>query len=125
MDLNQVTLLVSDVERSLKFYKALGLKLIVDASPRYLRFECPQGNSTLSVHHTDETIHSGAITLYFEQDDLEEKVCELKEKGISFTSEPELKRWLWTEAHLEDPDGHKIILFHAGENRKNPPWRIS
>ncbi len=52
-------------------------------------------------------------------------VKQLKEKGIIFTSEPEDKLWLWREAHLQDPDDNSIILYHAGDNRKNPPWRIN
>ena len=32
--------------------------------------------------------------------------------------------WLWREARLADPDGHRLCLFHAGENRKHPPWRL-
>ncbi|MDP5081381.1 MAG: VOC family protein, partial [Winogradskyella sp.] len=43
MNLNQVTILSLDVEKSTLFYKNLGLKLIVDALPRYVRFECPNG----------------------------------------------------------------------------------
>ena len=34
------------------------------------------------------------------------------------------QRWLWKEASLNDPDGNKIIIYEAGKNRKNPPWRI-
>ncbi|MBT8259647.1 MAG: VOC family protein [Bacteroidia bacterium] len=125
MDLNQVTLQSNDVERSIRFYQSLGLSLIVDASPNYVRFECPDGNSTLSLHHSEEKISGSFITVYFEVENLEEKVSELKDNGLNFDEDPELKRWMWTEAHLSDPDGHKIILFHAGENRKNPPWRIA
>jgi hypothetical protein len=31
---------------------------------------------------------------------------------------------LWREAHLRDPAGNRVCLFHAGENRCNPPWRV-
>ena len=27
-------------------------------------------------------------------------------------------------AYLRDPAGNLICLFWAGENRKNPPWRV-
>jgi len=49
MNLNQVTLHSSDIARSIEFYRRLGLKLIVEALPRYARFECPDGDSTFSV----------------------------------------------------------------------------
>jgi len=32
--------------------------------------------------------------------------------------------WLWTDISLKDPDGHEVIIYHAGENKKNPPWRV-
>ncbi len=35
MNLNQITISVSDVERSIQFYQGLGLRLIVKALPRY------------------------------------------------------------------------------------------
>jgi hypothetical protein len=31
---------------------------------------------------------------------------------------------LWREAYLHDPDGNVVCLYHAGENRRNPPWRM-
>ena len=40
MNLNQVTIPSLDVEKATSFYKKLGLKLIVDALPKYVRFEC-------------------------------------------------------------------------------------
>ncbi len=124
MNLNQVTLASSNIEKSVKFYQMLGLKLIVDASPNYVRFECPDGDSTFSLHFSGD-INVQGTTIYFEHEELEEMVKTLKEKGIKFDSDPELKPWMWYEAHLRDPDGHHIILFRAGENRKNPPWRIA
>ncbi|WP_317041912.1 VOC family protein [Winogradskyella sp. PC-19] len=46
MNLNQVTIPSLDVEKATEFYKTLGLTLIVEALPRYVRFECPNGDST-------------------------------------------------------------------------------
>ncbi|MFK2819686.1 VOC family protein [Flavobacteriaceae sp. LMIT009] len=125
MNLNQITIPSLNVGRAVKFYKTLGLRLIVDALPRYARFECPDGETTFSIHLVEELPKGEGISLYFENDNLDELVRELKSKDIIFTSDPEDKPWLWREAHLIDPDENKIILFHAGENRKNPPWRIN
>ena len=33
--------------------------------------------------------------------------------------------WLWREARLTDPSGNVICIYHAGENRRFPPWRIA
>ena len=125
MNLNQVTILSLDVTKSTVFYKMLGLKLIVDALPRYVRFECPDGESTFSIHSADTLPDGNKITLYFEVDQLFKTVSELKEKGITFNTEITEQPWLWTDVNLNDPDGHNIIIFNAGKNRKNPPWRIN
>jgi len=126
MDLNQVTLPVRSVPESISFYKKLGLILIVHTHGRYARFMLPNGNSTLSIHESS-TLNSsiGGIQLYFECEDLEDKVEELIDSGIEFTELPNDKPWLWKEAHLNDPDGNHLVLFRAGENRKDPPWRIN
>lgn len=123
MNLNQVTVESTDVAASVEFYKNLGLKLIVDSVPRYARFELPDGDSTFSIHTAHENQPSNTI-IYFECENLDEKVRELKFKGIEFLQEPTDQAWLWREAYLIDPGGNKICLFYAGENRKNPPWRI-
>lgn len=125
MDLNQVTISSLNVSNATKFYQTLGLHLIVDALPRYVRFECPNGNSTFSIHKVDELPKKHGTTIYFEDDNLGDLVNQLKQKGIIFTSEPEDKTWLRGEAHLNDLDGNHIILYKAGKNRKNPPWRIN
>jgi uncharacterized glyoxalase superfamily protein PhnB len=56
--------------------------------------------------------------LYFEVDHLSKTVKDLKQKGITFNTEIMEQPWLWNEAHLNDPHGHHIIIFHAGDNRK-------
>ena len=123
MNLNQVTLPSLNVPHAISFYEKLGLKLIVHTHDKYARFECPDGESTLSVHFVDE-IHPGSgVIIYFEEKDLDEKVIELQDKGISFQELPKDQTWLWREARLKDPDGNQIILFWAGQNRKYPPWR--
>lgn len=125
MNLNQITIPSINVENATIFYQTIGLKLIVDALPRYVRFECPDGNSTFSIHKVNELPKGNGITIYFEDENLDDLVYQLKQKGITFISDPDNKTWLWREAHLEDLDGNKIILYHAGTNRKNPPWRIN
>jgi len=125
MNLNQITIPSLDVAKATEFYKTLGLKLIVEALPRYVRFECPDGDATFSIHKVESLQKGDGITIYFEDENLDALVSRLQAKGIIFTSEPEDMSFLWREAHLKDLDGNNIILFHAGKNRKNPPWRIN
>lgn len=122
MRLNQVTVGVADVERAVDFYRRLGLEQIV-AAPHYARFACPDGGSTFSVHLVG-TVPASATTVYFECDDLDARVAALEAAGLLFDHGPVDQRWLWREAALRDPDGNRIILFHAGENRLDPPWRL-
>ena len=125
MKLNQITVPTLDVPRSIAFYKKLGLQLIVEALPHYARFIVPEGGSTFSLHHVEDLPKGEGIYVYFESDRLDEWVADLISKGIEFDEMPEDRPWLWREARLKDPDGNQLILYHAGENRKNPPWRIS
>lgn len=124
MNLNQVTIPSSNVPRAIDFYKTLGLKLIVHTHDQYARFETPEGDATLSIHFSSEILKEGGIYIYFEVPSVSKKVRELKAKGIIFETEATAQTWLWTEARLKDLDGNQIIIYHAGENRKNPPWSI-
>ena len=123
MNLNQVTLPVKDMDKAVQFYLELGFNQIVD-TPHYARFECPEGGSTFSLSLLEEDFCNGAI-IYFEHQQLDEWVSELKKKGIAFSQLPEDKSYLWREAELKDPSGNKIKLFWAGNNRLNPPWRVN
>ena len=122
MRLNQVTLAVSDLDRSVAFYRTVGLTQIV-ADDHYARFLCPVGDSTLSLELVDQVTPS-ATTVFFECDELDAVVSALGGVGIQFEHGPVDQPWLWREARLRDPDGHRLCLFHAGQNRINPPWRI-
>ena len=121
MDINQVTVACQDYEDSVSFYRKLGLKQIVDSPPRYARFETP-GGSTLSIHEGEAGATNTVI--YFEVDDVDAAVADLQERGLEFDSGPEDQPWLWREAHLRDPAGNRLCIYHAGENRRNPPWRL-
>jgi len=124
MNLNQITVPSLDLTKSIPFYEKLGLKLIVKSLPHYARFECPNGTATFSIHQIKDLPKGEGIYVYFECENLDEQVEKLKERGIHFDQEPTGQGWLWREARLKDVDGNQLILFYAGENRLNPPWRI-
>ena len=124
MNLNQVTLPAIDVASSVSFYLNLGLRLIVDSRPLYARFECPEGVSTLSVHHIPFLAPKMDHVIYFECENLDQHVERLKALGVQFTQDPTDEKWLWREARLLDPSNNEICLYWAGENRRFPPWRV-
>lgn len=122
MNLNQITLTTRNFDKSVAFYQKLGLCLIVSVQGAYARFECPVGGSTLSLHQSDTP--PGATVVYFEVEDLDKTHAELSSQGIRFDTVPTDQPWLWREARLTDPAGTQLCLFHAGETRRFPPWRL-
>lgn len=124
MNLNQITVSVLDVEKSISFYQTLGLTLIVKALPHYARFECPKGTSTFSLYKVDILPQESGTWIYFEVENLDEYVSSLIKKGVAFEELPNDKPWLWKESRLKDLDNNQIIIYFAGNNRTNPPWRI-
>ena len=124
MNLNQITIYSEKPVETVEFFQKLGLNIIVNSLPRYARLECPDGESTLSVHIADDVVVTNNIVLYFDCENLDAKVEELKSKGLVFDEDPTDREWLWRQAYLKDPNGNKICLFYAGDNRKNPPWRV-
>ncbi len=124
MNLNQITIPSLELTKSIQFYQTLGLNLIVESLPHYARFECRDGSSTFSIHKVEQLPKGEGIWIYFECQNLDEYVSELTSKGFKFEELPNDKNWLWREARLKDPDNNQLILYYAGNNRLNPPWRI-
>lgn len=123
MELNQVTIPLVDYDASVRFYTLLGLRQIVASPPRYARFETP-GGTTLSIHACDQATACPGVMIYFEVDDVDAKVAELSTQGIAIIAAATDQPWLWREARFEDPAGNVICVYHAGHNRRFPPWRI-
>ena len=122
MMMNQITLTVRDYGDAVEFYTRLGLLQIVATDHGYARFETETGE-TLSIS-TDPAAAPSNATVYFEVPDVAQKVTGLRAAGLDVAAPPERKRWLWTEAYLHDPSGNRICIFHAGTNRRFPPWRL-
>ncbi|MFN2387431.1 MAG: VOC family protein [Thermoanaerobaculia bacterium] len=125
MNLNQVTVPVKDVEASAAFYRKLGLTPIVLNLPEYARFECPDGGSTFSLHRSEKPPGDPGIVVYFECVDVDAEVERLRGRGIALEQEPRDQPWLWREAYLRDSDGNRVCVYHAGTNRRFPPWRLA
>nr|WP_294849423.1 bifunctional hydroxymethylpyrimidine kinase/phosphomethylpyrimidine kinase [uncultured Sphingomonas sp.] len=121
--LNQVTVTGKDYRKMVDFYRRLGLKQIVDSEENlYARFEA--GATTFSIQCDPEAEIGETVAVYFECDDLEERVEKLARSGIPFEHGPRNQPWMWLEARLRDPSGNTIFLYKAGEARRYPPWRI-
>jgi hydroxymethylpyrimidine/phosphomethylpyrimidine kinase len=122
--LNQVTVTGTNYERSVDFYRRLGLQQIVDSPDTgYARFETA-GGVTFSVQIDPDEKIIATTAIYLECDDLDQRVEQLARSGIAFEHGPRNQPWMWREARLRDPDGNIIFFYKAGENRRFPPWRI-
>jgi len=122
---NHAMIYVKDVERAANFYRdLLGFKLIEDfrheGSPVYARLRAPGGDGTIALHQAgmdNRSVSSEGVRLYFEVRALDDFCRELERKGFHLTKLPALMPWGWRHAYLNDPDGHEISLYWAGENR--------
>ena len=115
---------VKDVERGIRFYHdMMGFKLIEDfryeGKPVYARLRAPGGDGTIALHLAGPgaSVASEGVRLYFEVRDLDGFCRKLQQKGFYITQLPRMMPWGWRHAYLNDPDGHEISLYWAGENR--------
>ncbi|HTK59183.1 MAG TPA: bifunctional hydroxymethylpyrimidine kinase/phosphomethylpyrimidine kinase [Sphingomicrobium sp.] len=121
--LNQVTVTGNDYAKMVDFYRRLGLKQIVDSPEnQYARFEA--GAATFSIQCDPEVEIGETVAVYFECDDLDERVERLARSGIPFEHGPRNQPWDWREARLRDPSGNTVFFYRAGEARRFPPWRM-
>ena len=121
---NHAMIYCKDVERGMRFYRDLmGFKLIEDfryeGTPVYARLRAPGGDGTIALHMAGPgaSLASEGVRLYFEVRELDDFCRKLMQKGFYITQMPRMMPWGWRHAYLNDPDGHEISLYWAGENR--------
>jgi catechol 2,3-dioxygenase-like lactoylglutathione lyase family enzyme len=121
---NHAMVCVKHVERGLAFYPdILGFKLIEDFrfenKPVYARLRAPGGDGTIALHQAGcgASVLSDGVRLYFEVRELDDFCRNLQQKGFHITQLPRMMPWGSRHAYLNDPDGHEISLYWAGENR--------
>lgn len=121
---NHAMIYAKDVTRSLGFYRdLLGFKLIEDfrheGKSVYARLHAPGGDGTIALHLSGPgaSLASEGVRLYFEIRDLDDFCRSLQKRGFYINQLPRMMPWGWRHAYLNDPDGHEISLYWAGENR--------
>ena len=124
LSFNHAMIYVKDVQRAIAFYRDfMGFKLIEDfryeGTPVYARLRAPGGDGTIALHQAGPgvSVASEGVRLYFEVGELDDFCRKLQNKGFYITQLPRLMPWGWRHAYLNDPDGHEISLYWAGENR--------
>jgi catechol 2,3-dioxygenase-like lactoylglutathione lyase family enzyme len=121
---NHAMIYAANVERALGFYRdLLGFKLVDEfrheGKPVYARLRAPGGDGTIALHMAGPgtPLASDGVRLYFEIRELDNFCRKLQAKGFYITQMPRMMPWGWRHAYLNDPDGHEISLYWAGENR--------
>ena len=104
MILNQITIPCLDYSASVAFYEALGMVRIVEAPPRYARFESADGSgATLSLHTVSPPVSASAGSgtgIYFDHPSADA-----------------------LDAHVEALKAQVCLMF-AGKARRFPDWRV-
>jgi len=121
---NHAMVYAADVRRALGFYRdLLGFKLVDEfrheGIPVYARLRAPGGDGTIALHLAGPgtPLASDGVRLYFEIREVEDFCRKLQGKGFYITQMPRMMPWGWRHAYLNDPDGHEISIYWAGENR--------
>ncbi len=124
LSFNHAMVYVKDVQRALDFYRdLLGFKMVDEfrheSKPVYARLRAPGGDGTIALHMAGPgtSLASDGVRLYFEIRELDEFCRKLQARHFYITQMPQMMPWGWRHAYLNDPDGHEISLYWAGENR--------
>ena len=124
LSFNHAMIYLKDVWGGIQFYRNwLGFRLIEDYRHEgrsvYARLQAPAGDGTLALHQAGPgaSVASDGVRLYFEVCNLDEFCQKLRKRGFVFTQQPQMMPWGWRHAYLNDPEGHEISLYWAGEQR--------
>ena len=120
MELAQVTNVVHDIDRAVKFHRdTLGLPLLFQAPPSLAFFQLGSTRLMLSPPENAEQDHPGSV-LYFKVQDIESVHRMLAGKGVAFVDKPhrvhqaaDYELWM---TFFHDPDNNPMALME--EKRK-------
>ena len=120
MELKNPMIIVTDMERSVKFYETvLGLRVERDfgANKTLTGGLCLQTEETWRDFISADTIEYGGknFELYFEEDDFDSFAETLKQHDISYVHPVIEHRWGQRVVRFYDPDRH---IIEVGENLK-------
>jgi lactoylglutathione lyase len=120
MEVVDIRLLVSDVDRTIAFYRdrlGLATKLVVDGT--YVEFDTAP--ATLTAYRSDlmdDVLGASSppgvgSVVVAKVDDVDVAFGALRDRGVEFVTEPhDQQTWGLRVCHLRDPDGHVVELYH-------------
>jgi predicted enzyme related to lactoylglutathione lyase len=122
-DIAQVTNVVHDIARAVKFHRdVLGLPLLFEAPPSLAFFQCGSVRLMLSPPENAEQDHPGSV-FYFRVTDIEGMHRILKGRGVQFVDQPhrvhqttEYELWM---TFFHDPDNNPMALMEEKRKAKS------
>lgn len=109
--LHHLFMLVSDLDRSKRFYcELLGLEVLVDEG-RYVRIGGGEGFHIGMEAGDPNRLGGRGIEISIQVDDVDAVYEVLISGGVEFTAQPEDMPWGARHAFLRDPDGYELSLF--------------
>ena len=111
MRLKNVLLVVSDIERSKRFYHDLfGLQILRDFRENVILTDglVLQEQKTWEQLIDSNTVTGNASELFFEENDLDAFLLKAKGAGVNFVGDVRENSWDKRVIMLKDPDGHLI-----------------
>ena len=110
--IRQIALTVSDLARSIAFYRdALGLRFLFEAPPKMAFFDC--AGVRLMIGEGERP--GGSAIVYFAVEDVARAAAALESRGVVFRVAPALvarmpDHELWI-GFFDDPDGNALALI--------------
>jgi catechol 2,3-dioxygenase-like lactoylglutathione lyase family enzyme len=109
--LDHLFMVVSDLERSRRFYtEALGFEVTMEGGG-YLRLEGAGGLTIGMEERPVGQVGGKGIELVILVDDVDRRYAEMTAKGVEFRGPPEDQEWGARHAWFADPDGYPMSIF--------------
>jgi catechol 2,3-dioxygenase-like lactoylglutathione lyase family enzyme len=109
--LDHLFIVVSDLERSKRFYTdVLGLEVMLEGEG-YVRFRGEGGFSIGMEQRPLEQVGGRGIEIVVLVDDVDRRYGQMSAKGARFAGPPADQDWGARHAWLEDPDGYPMSIF--------------
>lgn len=111
MRLKNILLVVSDIERSKRFYRELfGLQIVRDFEDNVILSEglVLQGQKSWELLIDSKTVTGNASELFFEESNLDAFLLRVSELEVELVGGVRTNSWGKRVVMLKDPDGHLI-----------------
>jgi catechol 2,3-dioxygenase-like lactoylglutathione lyase family enzyme len=103
--INAITLAVSDMDRSVRFYESIGLRLEYE-SPAFSTFRLGEQALNLTAETEPPAGFWGRLIFYV--DDVDQMYAGVLDAGHRPDATPADASWGERYFHLNDPDGHQL-----------------